>query len=115
MEALIGTGAVACSAIDIATLPYASGSDKDLRSDRVPWTLRPTHQLERNPVISVVDHIAKQGWRRIYIVDYHIDVPVVEQVSKGCAAGSDPIGQPASGRRWNLPKLGPIAFAKELR
>src|ERR1019366_1876825 len=115
VNARIGARTIASSAVHIAALPYATSSDEGLGADPVSRTLRAPHQLECNPVIVVLHHIAKQGGSRVHIVDYDIDVPVIEQVSKSSTAGCNYVSEPASGCWWNLLKHSSIAVTEELR
>ena len=59
MQTLVGTGRVAASAEDIGALANAARSNKHFCADRITRTLWPSDQLERHPVIRIVDHVAQ--------------------------------------------------------
>src|SRR5215469_9545770 len=53
MRALIGTGAIAATAENVGPLPTRAGGDKHLGTDRIPRTVRPTDQFEREPMMRI--------------------------------------------------------------
>ena len=47
-------------------------------------------------MIVIVVHIAQQHRRVIHAIDHHVDLAVVEEISEGCAACRDDVGQTRS-------------------
>src|SRR6267378_3594245 len=58
VQALIGTRSIASAAEDVPALPRASCRDKYLGANRITGTLGTSQQLERDPVIRILNHVA---------------------------------------------------------
>src|SRR6266849_5660225 len=82
VQALIGTRCIASPAEHVRALPHASGRDKYLSSDRVAGALGASHQLQRDPVIRILDDVPQQSGRRIDVIENDVDVAVIEQVTE---------------------------------
>jgi hypothetical protein len=63
-------------------------------------------------VIRIFNHIAQEHRRRIHNVENDVDVPVIEQIAEGRAAGRNYICQSTIGRGRNFIKLGSIHVMK---
>src|SRR6266566_681563 len=74
-----------------------------------------SYQLQGDPVVGVVDDVAKKGRGRIHVVEDHIDVAVVEDVAEGSAARANDGGQTAAGSRRDFLEFGTVEIAKKLR
>src|SRR5437879_12965405 len=66
-------------------------------------------------MITVLDDIAQQRGRRINIIDNHIDVPTIENISECRSAPRDDVGQPAAGGWWHVFELGLVKVPEKLR
>ncbi len=59
VQARIGTGRIAATADNIASLTDRPGGNKHLCSDGVTWAFRTAHRPNAQPVIGVADDIAE--------------------------------------------------------
>src|SRR6266849_9185867 len=105
MQSLIGTRCIASATEHVATLADSSSGDENLGADGVARALGTAHQLERHPVVRVFHDIAQQSRRRIYVVQNHIDVAVVEQITEGGPARGNHDGETAACSGGNSLKL----------
>src|SRR4051812_10514887 len=75
---------VASTASPLVDLDEIAGDDFDFRSVRTPVALR-ADKVDHEEVICVAAVVAKNRRRTIQVVDDHVDVTVVVDVSKGRA------------------------------
>src|SRR6202171_2656855 len=114
MNSLIGAGAVAPSAEDVSPLAHTARAKENFRANGIPWTLRPSHQFESDPVIVVLHHIAKQRRSGIHVVQNDVYAAIVEEIPERGPPRGDHVGQAAPRRGWNLLKLGSVEILEEL-
>ena len=88
------------------------GTHVDLGPGSVPGTLRSADQLQTNPVIAILDNIPQQGWRGVDVVNYYVDMAVVEQVSESGPAPRNYISQTTAGSRRDFLELHAIQIRK---
>src|SRR5216684_8818376 len=115
MQTLIGTGGVATSAEHVTALANSTRGNKRFRSDGIARALWATNQSQHYPVVGVLDHVSQEGRRRIHIVDHHIDVAIIEQVSKRGSARRHYGCQPAAGCGRNFLKFRSIKIPEKQR
>ena len=72
-------------------------------------------QLQCDPVVGVVDDVAKKSRGRVEVVEDDVDVAVVEEVAKSGAARADDGSETAAGGRRDFLKFGAVEIAKKLR
>src|ERR1700687_3476428 len=112
MNSLIGAGAVTPSADDVSPLAHGARAKENFGANGVPRTLYSPYQFERDPVVVVLRHIAKQRRSGIHVVQHDVHVAIVEEVPERGASCGDHIGQAAPSRGRNLLKLNPVEIAK---
>src|SRR6267143_1914019 len=86
MNTLIGARTVAPSADDVCPLAHTAYAKENSRANGIPWTLWSSRQLERDPMVAVLHHIAKQRRCGIHVVQN--DVQMAEKLrpfGPGCA------------------------------
>src|ERR1700674_3701875 len=66
-------------------------------------------------MVGVLDHVSKQGGRRVHVVEDNIDVAVVEKVSESRAASRDDHGEAAAGGGRNFLEFCAVEIAEKLR
>src|SRR5579859_2047961 len=74
MQARIRAGGVAASAEDVSTLADSSGSQEHFCADSIAGTLGTADEFQSHPVVGILDHVPKQGGRRVHIVEDNNDV-----------------------------------------
>src|SRR5882757_2274325 len=92
---VVGRGEAA-SAQHIATLNYLPGRYKNNRTYGIAWLARAADKPKLDPVVLITIYIAQQRWRGVEIVQHHIYLAVVEQVTKSRAPRRHDYGEPAS-------------------
>src|SRR6266850_5121228 len=115
MNALIGTGPIAPSADDVCPLAHTACAKKNFRANGVPRTLRSSCQLEPDPMVAVLHHIAKQRRCGIHVVQHDVYAAIVEEVPERSSSCWNNVRQAASGRGGNFQKLDPVQIAEKLR
>src|SRR6267143_1534847 len=115
MNTLIGARTVAPSADDVCPLAHTAYAKENSRANGIPWTLWSSRQLERDPMVAVLHHIAKQRRCGIHVVQNDVQVAIVEEVPKRGPSCRNNVRQAAAGRRGNFLKLGPVQIAEKLR
>src|SRR4051812_17233545 len=98
---------------NVSALPHPSCRHKYLRSNRVARACRASNQLQRDPVIFVLDHIPEERGMRVHIVDDNIDVTTVEEVAKRRSPGGYHSRQPAPGSGRNFRKFCSVYVPKQ--
>src|SRR5260370_13921274 len=78
MDRGIRTGGVAAAAEEVGALADSSGGEEHLCADGIARTLRAADQLQREPVIAVLDDIAKKRGGRVDVVKDDVHEAVVE-------------------------------------
>src|SRR5438876_253321 len=114
MNSLIGAGSVTRSADDVNPLAHSAPAKENFCANGVPRTLWSPHQFERDPVVVVLYHIAKQRRSAIHVVQDHVHVAIVEEIPERGASCGGHIGQAAPSRGRNLLKLDPVEIAQQL-
>jgi len=74
------------------------GAKKNFRANGVPRTLWSSRQLEPDPMVPVLHHIAKQCRCGIHVVQDDVCVAIVEQVPERGPSCRNDIRQATSGR-----------------
>src|SRR5205085_9392703 len=69
----------------------------------------------RDPVVGRFCYVAKEGGKRIKVVEDYVDVAVVEKIPEGGASGADDGCQTTAGGGGNLGKLFAVEIAVEKR
>ena len=115
VDPLIVGRSVTSPAQHVAALLHAVCRQVDRGANRIARALRATHQLELDPVMMVVVHIAQQDGRPVHHIDHDIDLAVVEEVAESAAASGDDVGKPGAFDRRHVLKLLPLQVPKEQR
>src|SRR4051812_20984952 len=89
MDSQIRARTKTSSAKNVSALPHPSCRNKYLRSNRVARASRASHQLQRDPVVVVLDHISEERGMRVHIVDHNIGMTIVEEVAKRRSPGGN--------------------------
>ena len=88
----VGARLVSASAEYIYALLDAACSQKNLRTYSIPGTLWTSNQLKSEPTVVALQDVAEKRRFRIDVVDHHVDLTIVEEVSKRSAARGNHIG-----------------------
>src|SRR5882762_1997352 len=115
VHAWVGTRTVTSTTHYVCPLPDSASAKEDLRADGVPRALWAANQFQRQPMIAVLGDIAQQRGRRINIIDNHVNVPTIENISECCSSPGNDVGQTAAGGWWHFFEFGPVKVAEKLR
>src|SRR6516165_6762353 len=83
VQALIRAGRITSTAEYLSTLPNASGRDEYLCANGVVRAVFTSDEGERNPMVEVFHHVAKERRRVVHVVQHDVDATVIEQIAKG--------------------------------
>src|SRR6266571_2917937 len=89
MQTLIGSGGVTSPAEHVPALANFPRGNKRFRSNSITGALLPTDQFQRYPMVGILHYVSEKSWRRIYVVDHHVDVTIVEQIPERSPARGD--------------------------
>src|SRR6266568_5800191 len=89
MQTLIGTGGVTSAAEHVPALANSARGYKCFRSNSIARALLATDQFQRYPMVGILHYVSEQSRRRIYAVDYDVDVTIVEQIPERSPARGD--------------------------
>src|SRR5438034_9993888 len=115
MDALVGAGTVAATAENIRTLADSSDGQEHFGGDGIAGALGTPDQFQGEPVVGVLDHVPKQGRRRVHIVEDNVDVAVVKEIAKSGAASRNDGGEAAACGGRNFLEFCAVKIAKKLR
>src|SRR5258708_4117340 len=115
MQTLIGTGGVTSAAEHVRALANSPGGNKRFRPDSISRAFRATNQFQRYPMVGILHYISEQSRRRIYVVDHHVDVTIVEQIPERSAARCDYYREAGVRGRRNFLKFRSIQIPEKQR
>src|SRR5438067_13235720 len=115
MDALVGAGTVAATAENIRTLADSSDGQEHFGADSIAGALGTADQFQGEPVVGVLDHVPKQGRRRVHIIEDNVDVAVVEQIAESSAASRNGGGEAAACGGRNFRAFCAIKVGQKLR
>src|SRR5260370_3575052 len=115
VQARIRAGGVAAPAEDVSTLADSSDGQEHFGADGIVGALGTADEFQGQPVVGVLDHVPKQGRRRVHIVEDNIDVAVVEEIAESGAASRNDGGEAAAGGGRNFLEFCAVKIAKKLR
>src|SRR5258708_3034693 len=82
VQSLIGAGSIAAATKNIRSLTDSSGRQEYFGSDGVTRTLGTTHELQSHPMIGVFRYVPEQCRCGVHIIEYHVYMPIVEQITE---------------------------------
>ena len=115
MDALVGAGTVAAAAENIGTLADSSDGQEHFGADGIAGALGTPDQFQGEPVVGILDHVPKQGRRRVHIIEDNVDVAVVEEIAESSAASRNDGGEAAACGGRNFLEFCAVKIAKKLR
>src|ERR1700730_513805 len=96
MHAKIALRKIASSAPDLFGLDHAAGGEFDACANRQTVALRSSH-FQADPVSARHTMIAKNHRRPVNIFHYHVELPIIEEVTDSQAARCLPLHQGQAG------------------
>src|SRR6185437_4746202 len=115
MRSWIRARRIASTSVYVRTLAHAACCKEHFCSNRVAWTFWTGNQLQAEPVVRILDHVAQEHRRRIHHTEHYIHVPIIEQIAKCRAPRRHYKCQPACSCSRNLLKFRSIHVAKQQR
>src|SRR5579859_4366532 len=115
MDALVRAGTVASAAEHMGALADSSGRQEHFCADGIAGALGTADEFQGQPVVGVLDHVPKQGRRRVHIVEDNVDVAVVEEIAESGAASRNNGGEAAACGGRNFLEFCAVKIAKKLR